>query len=364
MPAPCGGVGEDGIPGAIVIICGRMSKLIIVILLFLTATFVIFSFSQLQDVVATLQQADAWFVALAVLIEGGWFVMVAWMFRSLYRLLGLAEGTERLTQLFAASCFVGVVAPSAGFGGLAIFIADGRTRGHASGKVTVAGVLYALLDQTVILCLLAVGFLVLIRRGHLDAAEVSAALMLLASAIFIAFLLYLAYRSPAALARVLASLAHFINIIARPFVRRALLSEARAHTYAADISDGLGAVPAKPLSLLRPFLLALASKVLLMGVLICSFLAFDISFSAGTIISGFAITYLFVIVSPTPQGVGVVEGLMALALVGLGVEFSQAVVVTLTYRGITFWLPLAVGALALRSLRLGTDQPTAPQGST
>ncbi len=138
----------------------------------------------------------------------------------------------------------------------------------------------------------------------------------------------------------------------RPFVRREWLSETRAHEFAAEVSSGLGSLPQRPFNLIRPFLLSLANKVLLMGVLVFSFLSFDVTFTAGTIVGGFSMAYLFLIVSPTPSGIGVVEGIMPLALRTLGVDFAQAVIVTLAYRGITFWLPLAVGALALRFLNL------------
>jgi uncharacterized protein (TIRG00374 family) len=86
-------------------------------------------------------------------------------------------------------------------------------------------------------------------------------------------------------------------------------------------------------------------------VLVCSFLSFDVPFSAGTIVGGFAIGYLFLIVSPTPSGIGVVEGVMTLALRTLRVELSDAVLITLAYRGVTFWLPMAVGAFAFRVLQ-------------
>ena len=85
-----------------------------------------------------------------------------------------------------------------------------------------------------------------------------------------------------------------------------------------------------------------------MLVLTCVFLAFQIPFSAGTIIGGFAISYLFLIVSPTPSGIGIVEGVMPLALSSLHVPLSQGLIVTLAYRGITFWIPLGVGAIAFR----------------
>jgi uncharacterized protein (TIRG00374 family) len=82
------------------------------------------------------------------------------------------------------------------------------------------------------------------------------------------------------------------------------------------------------------------------------FLAFQVPFSIETIIGGFAISYLFLIVSPTPSGIGIVEGIMPLALTSLRVPWSEAVVITLAYRAVTFWFPLAVGAWAIRRLHM------------
>ena len=88
----------------------------------------------------------------------------------------------------------------------------------------------------------------------------------------------------------------------------------------------------------------------MMSVLMAAFLSFKVPFTAGTIIGGFSISYVFLIVSPTPSGVGIVEGIMPLALSSLRVPWSQAVVITLAYRGITFWLSLGIGAIAFRIL--------------
>jgi uncharacterized protein (TIRG00374 family) len=68
-------------------------------------------------------------------------------------------------------------------------------------------------------------------------------------------------------------------------------------------------------------------------------------------------------VSPTPSGIGIVEGALALTLASLDVDLSQAVIITIVYRGITFWLPLAVGALAFRALHLDSDQPAPSAGA-
>ena len=333
-----------------------MRKLIVIIVLLLGVALVIFSFSELENIIQTLQNANPWFLALALLVQGGWFYVLGWTFQSIYGLLGLKEGRLRLTAVAVASSFVNVVTPSAGMGGLAVFISDGHSRDHPPGRVTVAAALFLLFDQVAFLCVLALGIIVLIRHNNLNAADISASLILLAIACVIAFLLYLGYHSAEALGNALAKMARFVNRIMHPFIHREYLSEARAHAFAAEVADGLGSLPEKPRSLVRPFLLALANKTLLMGILVCAFLSFEVHFTAGTIIGGFAIAYLFLIVSPTPSGIGVVEGVMALALDSLGVGFSQAVIITLVYRGFTFWLPLAVGALAFRGLHLETTR--------
>lgn len=335
-----------------------MRRFIVIIILLLAIALVVFSLTEIRSIIDTLQRANPWFLALALVVQAIWFFVLGWVFQSIYKALGLHESRRRLTLVAAASAFVSIVTPSVGVGGLALFIADGRSRGLPSGKVTLAGALYILLDQVAFLCVLAIAIVVLIRRNNLGAGEVTASLILLAIASVQAFLLFLGYRSTEALGEALARIAHLVNRIVGPFIHREYLSEVRAHAFAMEISEGLNALPERPRSLLQPFLLSLANKVLLMGVLTCSFLSFDVPFSGGTIIGGFAIAYLFLIVSPTPSGIGVVEGIMALALRTLRVDFSQAVIITLAYRGITFWLPLAVGAIAFRALQArGTKTP-------
>ena len=329
-----------------------MKRFIVIVFLCLGGILIILSFSELEDIISTLQTANPWYLVLALGIQLVWFAVLGWTFKSIYGVLGLKESLRRLTLVATAGGFVNVVAPSAGIGGMAIFINDGRGRGQPAGKVMVAGALYFLLDEAAFLCILALAMIILVRRGNLSISEITAALLLLAMACVIAFLLYLGYRSAETLGNVLAKMARLVNHVVRPFIRREYLSEARAHAFAAEIAEGLGSLPEKPRSLFQPFLLSLLNKSLLMLILLAAFLSFGVPFTAGTIIGGFAIAYLFLIVSPTPSGIGVVEGVMTLALGSLSVDLSQAVVITLAYRAVTFWAPLAVGALAFRILQI------------
>jgi glycosyltransferase 2 family protein len=337
----------------------RMKKLFVIVVLFLGIAVVAISFSEFETIITTLQKAHLTFFILAILLQMLWFITSGRMYQSVFHLLGIHESMFALSKIAAAANFINVVAPSGGMGGVALFGSEARRRGHPTGKATVAAALFLSLDHASFLVILSLGLMVLVRRNDLDASEISASFFLFCIAIAYAFLLYLGYRSEKKLGDLLAKVARIVNRIAKFFRRKTeFLSEARAHEFAHEVAEGFSGLTEKTSSLVRPVLWGILDKILLMCILVCSFLSFEVPFSAQTIIAGFSLTYLFLIVSPTPSGIGIVEGLMPIALSSLNVSWSEAVVITLTYRTVTFWVPFGVGAWAFRSLHASGEEPS------
>ena len=333
-----------------------MRKFFFILFIFLGAAFVYLSFGEIGSIVDTLKRGNLWLILLALIIQCGWFILAGSMIHALYRVVGLDETLKKMSLLFAAGTFISTIMPSAGMGAVAVFLSEAKRTGQSTGKVTVASMLYILTDYIAFLCVLALGLIVLFRRGNLDATELLASAIMLSIASLLAFLLYLGSKSEIRLGDALSRIAQFLNRLAYPVLRREYLSEAKMRNYAHDMAEDLRALPQRWRTLIKQFLFAFANKMLLMGVLTVIFLAFRIPFSAGTIIGGYSITYLFTVISPTPSGIGIVEGVMPLALSSMNVPWSQAVIATLAYRGITFWFPLGVGAWALRVLHMDTTQ--------
>jgi hypothetical protein len=332
-----------------------MRKFLVLLILFLGVVLVIVSFGELEQTVETLQKGNFRYILLAFLIQIGWFFLVGITYQSLYRLLGMQESTFYLTQMAAAATFVNYVMPSGGVSGIAVFVNAAKKNRRSTGKITLAAALFVLMDQIAFIAVLALGIIVLIRRNDLTIAEITASVVFLFIASLLAFTLYLGYRSADAMGAFLARLVRLVNAILRPIIRRDYLQEARAYSFAHEMADGLASLPDNPRSLLRPFFLALLNKSLMICILFCAFLAFQVPYSPGTVVGGYAIGYLFTIVTPTPAGIGFVEGVLPLALRSLRVAWSQAVVITIVYRAMTFWVPLGVGAMAFRNLHL--DKP-------
>lgn len=327
-----------------------MQKFIFIVVLFLGVAFVYLSFGELESIVETLRQGNLWFVLLALVLQAAWFMVLGLTYQSLYDLLGIRSSIYRMVLLSTAANFVNTVAPSAGMSGMAVFISNANRNGHSPGKATVVSMLSLFLDYVAFLCVLALGLIVLFRRNDLNPTEIIASGVIFAIAAALGSLLYLGSKSAESLGNALAWMVRLVNRIARPFIHREYLSEARGYEFASEMAEDLKSLPERPRSLLKPLLFAFSNKALMMGVLMASFLSFQVPFTAGTIIGGFAISYLFLIVSPTPSGIGIVEGIMPLALSSLRVPWSQAVIITLAYRGITFWVPLGLGAIAFRML--------------
>jgi uncharacterized protein (TIRG00374 family) len=318
-----------------------MRKIIVALILLLAIVFAFLRFSELKDFLNTLHHSNYRFLIAALIVELIWMFNSATDYGSIYRLVGLKERTSHLVLVATAANFVNVVAPSVGIGGMAVFLDDANRQNHASGRVTVVGVLYILFDYLAFFCVLTLGFIVLIRRNNLNPGELTAAAILLIIAGAVAFLLYLGYKSTERLGKALARL---------PFIHRDYIPAERPFTFATEVGEGIAMLRGKRQELLWPFLFALNNFALLICVLAFTFLALGTPFTVGTLVGGFAIGYLFLIVSPTPSGLGVVEGAMTIALNTLRVDMAAALLITLTYRFITFWFPLAVGAVAFRVL--------------
>jgi uncharacterized protein (TIRG00374 family) len=333
-----------------------MKKLFIVVILFLGIAVVAISFSELETITRTLRRAHLTFFLLGILVQLVWFIGLGRMYQSIYRLLGMHESVLTLSRIATAANFINVVAPTAGVGGIALFAAEARKNGNPAGKVTLAAALFLLLDQAAFLCVLAVGWIVLVRSNDLDASEITASLFLFLIAVVYGSVLYMGYRSEQRLGNALAYMVRLVNRIVRFFKKDDYLSEIRARAYAHEISDGFSGLTERPSSLVRPVMWGILNKILLMGVLFCSFLSFEVMVSVETLVAGFSLGYLFFVISPTPSGIGIVEGLMPVALSSLNVNWSEAVVITLTYRTITFWVPFGLGAWAFRSLHTRAEE--------
>ena len=306
--------------------------------------------SDLNAILLTLQQGKWFFLMPAVLLQFVWLMNIGMSYRTIYKILGMHEKYHRLVRLASASTFLNIIAPVAGVSGISVFVNDARDRHLSSARVMVSGALFVFFDYIGFLVVLIAGLGVLARRDILTWPEITASIILSIGVLVLASILYLGMRSGKGLGILLTQLSHGVNRPLRPFLHRDFLLEERARGFANDVEAGLLALKSNPWAVAQLVLFSVVGKVLLIGVMYLAFLAFNVPLSTGVLVAGFSIGYLFLIVSPTPAGLGFVEGPLPLVLNSLYVTLAEATVVVVAYRSVTFWLPLLVGMVSFRTL--------------
>lgn len=328
-----------------------MRKIVLAVLVILAVSFVIFSFADLQNVLVTLRKSNPSFLIAAFVLEIICLYNTAATMTSLYRLVGMREDRWQMFLMATSANFVNIVAPSGGLAGIAVFIDSAKKRNLSTARVMVVGVLYTLYEYISLIVMVGLGFIVLIRRNNLNPGEMIAAGLLFLIAVGDGIVLYMGYRSTERLGRLLAWFSRQINRLLHPFLHRDYLKVENAYQFSDEVSEGIQTIRGSHKNLIWPLLFTLNNKALLISILALTFFALDTPFTMGTLVGGFSISYLFFYISPTPAGIGFVEGILPVALNTLRVPITQAVLITMAFRGVTFWFPLLIGGLAFRLLQ-------------
>jgi hypothetical protein len=327
-------------------------KLLLGVVFVLSAAFLISNYQTMRAQLLVLENGNLAFILLALLVALGFFFSSAALYRMLYRILQIDVSLIELVPISAAAFFMNVIAPSAGLSSIAVFVSEARRREEPVGRVTVASTLFVFFDLAGFMAVLLIGIFILWQQHNLTLTEIAATGYLTGLAGALGFVFYVGARSALRLENLLAKLVRWLNTAARWFGRKApVFTEERAREFAQDTAEGIAMMRAQKRNFFYPLVLGIANRASFITVLWLVFLAFGIRHTSGTIIGGYSIAYLFTIASPTPAGVGVVEGLMTLGLASLKVPLSQATVVTLAYRGVTFWFLLLFGMFAFQYIK-------------
>ncbi len=326
-----------------------------IIYLLLAAAFVYAMYQyrdQLADIATVIQQGVWYFVVATVFVLAVAMYNQAMLYTSIYRLLAIPSGRHELLPVYLVRRFVTVAAPSGGFSGWVPFIQFARQRDIAVGKVFAANLVYTILWYSTFFIFLFIGLITLFLAHDLQWFEVSAALIMLITDVIMIVGLVLAWVAPATLEKVLRWLAKTMTRVFGWFRREPPIKERQFIRFATDLDS---AVDQMRLAGMRRLLTPVAHALLNEGLHIIMFLlvglAFGVRLNFGVLVAAYSVSVLFFVVSPTPGGIGFVEGTLILVLTALGVRAHNATVITLAYRGISFWLPFVLGFAALRWFR-------------
>ncbi len=303
---------------------------------------------QLIQLVETLLLAQVPWLLLALGLQVLYYGFLAATYQASFAVVGIESRLLELVPVTIASIFANMI-PSAGAGGLAVFVAYISRSGQSAARAFQGTILVQVADLGAFFPILAGGLTYLFLRHDLTVYEIVASILLFLFVAALVALLLLGLWRPVLLLNVLKWFQTLFTRVASWFKRP------WPEDWAVRSSTGLvaasQAIAGRPVALLWPAGMGLAVHLVSLASLWSIFHAFQQPVSPGTLVAGYAMAVLFANIAIVPNGIGVVEGTMVLVFSSLDIPAAKATVVTLAFRGINFWLPLLAGFVLLRRLR-------------
>jgi phosphatidylglycerol lysyltransferase len=312
---------------------------------------VISRFAEIKKLAEILVRGQWQWVLVAVGLQVVYHIVFTGVYASAFDTVGVRSRVLNLLPVQFASIFVNVAAPAAGVSGAALFVDDAARRGQSVPRAIIGTLLVWIADFGSFALVLVTGMVFLLVYHDLQPYEVAGAVALLILIVTLASAMLLGLWKPILLQRLLDWVQRTVNRLAARFRRPGLLDDEWAHHNTTQLAEAAQAIATQPRRVGRTFGIALSAHLVDLVTLFVLFLAFHQAVSPGVLVGGYSMGILFWIVAITPQGIGIVEGVMALVFTSLGVPVERATVIALAFRGLTFWLPLLIGFVLIQRVR-------------
>ena len=309
---------------------------------------VVTQFTDARRFVQTLDSGSWYWILASIFLFASSFYLYAMLYRIGFQAVELEVPTTSMVPPLMASIFLNTFAPV----GEAIFVQDAVEHGR-SGARTAPGVLLVLaVDLGTSLPFIAVGMVFLRAKKALPFYDVVASALFLLVVLLFVGALWLGNVRKNWLTALLAWTERVTNRVGRLFRRPDLIARSWVEKSADQFSEASSGIARHPDVLAASVVLGLVMHVVNAAGLYTLFLAFHYPVGIGMISAGFGMSIVLYVIAVTPHGVGAAEGVMSLLFSSTGVPGAIAVVVALGYRIFNVWIPVVIGYLFTRRMRI------------
>ncbi|MEN6371824.1 MAG: lysylphosphatidylglycerol synthase transmembrane domain-containing protein [Armatimonadota bacterium] len=310
-------------------------------------------FTEVEKLVRTLALGQWQWIGAAALLQGAYYLIVTWHYQTAFSAVELPRCFWHLLPVVFVALFLNVVVPTGGMGvaGPALFVDDAERQGLPPGRAVAATLLALVTDYAAFTLVLIVGLVYLFFEHDLSTYVIVGSIILMLLSTGLTILLLLGLWEPAFLARLLIWFQRAIDHLATRLHRHSPLTADWSQKLSGEFETAAAAIERNLSKCLGTFCISLGSYAVDIVSLYVLFVAFRQPIGFGALVAGFAVGIVFWIVSITPEGIGVVEGVMTLVYTSLGIPAEASTLVALSFRGLTFWLPLGIGFLMVHRIR-------------
>lgn len=321
-----------------------MKKALLLILGIVAVCFLIANADYLSSFLDTMMTGALVPIIISIALMLGRHFVQAASYDAAFEAVGHRTGFWHNVVLIFSLVFINTFCLFSGATGVAFIIDDAHREGCDAGQSTGGAILSQIGYFAAVFVISVIGFVTMWVSGHMNTVFLVGGLLLAGVLVVLSSLFFVGHLRPRVLYRVFLLLEKLLNRLLG-FVRRSMKvgwGRTTAHSFIAT-SNLLAANP-KGTAITVAY--ASFSAILNMACLVAIGYAFGFE-NVEALVAAFAVAAISVILSPTPQGVGVVEAMIAAILTAYGCSVATAAAIALVYRGIMFWIPFCIGAVML-----------------
>lgn len=324
----------------------KIGQIVFLIVLVILAIYVFLHFAEISKIPELLANLKWYYLIVLLIFEVLFLINRGNIFQFLYNRLGIKLNLKEATLLFTASYSLNVLIPTAGLSGISLFLTHAEKQKISKSRVLLINLLFYFINYVSLafLLLFAMVYLFLINKME-SYYLISFAVLLLIILIFLAGIIVFIY-FPKTFEIFLRKLLDVFNWILKIFKKN--INQNKIPLILTELQYLKTSIKRDKKLFWGPFWLFLLGNLYEIASLFLIFFALGVNPPLVALVAAYAIGLLFMIVSITPAGVGVVEVLMTLVFVSLGMPLEVSVLTVLIFRIITFWLPLPVGIFFMK----------------
>jgi len=302
--------------------------------------------TDLNQSLSLIKSMKWYFLAIALFLQYCYFLLYSRLYQKCFELNEVVYSVKETFVKLLSANFINLTTPIGSFAGYSIFYKKSREYEKSIFGITIGIVLSIAVDFLALFLILSLTILTLYLTKNLSQYELTAYGIFSAILLVLFFFLTIASLNPKLSQLIFKFVQKILNKFFKTFRNKNLVAHdwyEEKHDQLADASEKIGSKG----NFWQLFKISLLMHLINISSLIVIFISFNNNLYILNIMvpifAGYSIGYLFRIISPTPQGIGIVEGIMPYVFNSLGIDLALATIVTLIYRGITIWLPALIG---------------------
>lgn len=322
-----------------------MKKAILIIVCIVACCVLLANADMLNDFASALATGAVVPLVIAVILMLVRHLTQAESYKTAFSAIGFDKTSlwDNIVLIFSI-VFINTFCLFGGATGVAFIVDDLHRKGASLGTATSGAILSQVGYFAAIFVISVIGFITMTVSGTVNVLFVVGGLLLAGTLAILSSMFIIGYFKPDLLYRLFDFLDRWINKIISHFHRP--LPAAWGSATADSIIKSARILAHNPQGTAVTVSWASLSAITNMLCLVAVGFAFGYT-NVPVLVAAFALAAISVILSPTPQGVGVVEAVIIAAVAGGGGDAALGATIALVYRGVMFWIPFGIGALLL-----------------